>query len=193
MAIQPVKQQGVAFSLRQGKLFTALLLHKHVEVRHQYATSNRDVHRFRNAILRELKFIVRMGERIRVVPVEFTAQVKSHRLAQIEVKHRVRRIRAGNSNLVTLFAELFHAEHTLLVQIKAHPLVGSLQNGLVHAVGVVFFNDVNILETKDFCSTDNSGNVMRVKQVFKHHAKVTRTTVDDRGQQFATAFRDTCK
>ena len=125
--------------------------------------------------------------------MELAAQVESHWLAQIEIKHGVRRIRASNSNLVTLFAKLFHAKHALLVQIKAHPLVGTLQYGLVHAVGVIFFNDVNILETKYFSGADHGRNIVRVKQIFKHHAEMTRTAIHDRSQEFAAAFRNTCK
>ena len=193
MAIEPVKQEGIAFSLRERKLFASFFLHEHVEVCHEHAASNGDIHGFRNAVLRELEFVISMGQRIGMVAVELASEVESHRLAQIEVEHGVRGIRTSNSNLVTFFTELFHAEHALLVQIKAHPLVRTFKDRLVHAISIVFFDDVNILNAKDFCRADDSRYVVRIEQVFEHHAKVPCTAVYDRSQQFTAAFSNAGK
>ena len=189
MAVEPVEQESIAFSLRERELFTAFFLHEHVEVGHQHAACNGDVHGLRNAVLGELELVIGMGQRIGMVAVEFASKVKSHRLAQIEVEHGVRGVRACNCNLVAFFAELFHAEHALLVQIKAHPLVRTLEDGLVHAVSIVFFDNVDILDAKDFCGADDGRYVVRIEQVFEHHAKVSRAAVYDRGKQFTAAFR----
>ena len=130
-----------------------------------------------------------MGERIGVVSVEFATQVESRRLAQIQIQNGVGRVGARHGNLVALRTQLFHAEHALLVKVQAHPLVGTLQDGLVHAIGVVLFNNVHILETKDFGGADHGRNVVRIEQVFQHHAEMPCATVHHRRQKFTAAFR----
>ena len=189
MAIQPVQKQGIAFFLREQELFAAHLLHINVQIRHQDATCHRHVHRFGNAVLGQFEFVVCMGERIGVIPMEFTTQVKGGGLAQVQIQNRIRGIRAGHGNLVTLGAQFFHAQHALLVKVQAHPLVATFQNGLVHAIGVVFFDNVDILQAEHFGRTDHGRNIVRVEQIFEHHAKMSRTAVHHRRQKFTTAFR----
>ena len=184
VAIEPIVQKGVPFGRGQHELLAAFLLHVDVEVGHEHATGDGDVHRFGNAVLRQLEFIVGMGQRIRVVPMELAPQVESRRLAQIQIQHGVRGIRAGDGNLVALGAQLFHAEHSLLVQVKAHPLVAALQDRLVHAVGVVFFDDMHVLQAKDFGGADNGRDVVRVKEILENHAEMARTAVHHLRQQF---------
>ena len=125
--------------------------------------------------------------------MELAPEIEGSRLAQVEVQHGVCGIRARDGNLVTLRAELFHAQHALLVQVEAHPLVTALEDRLVHAVGVVFFDDMHVLEPEHFCRADDRRNIVRVEQVLENHAEMPCTAIDHFRQQVTTAFRYTGK
>jgi hypothetical protein len=50
-----------------------------------------------------------------------------------------------------------------------------------------------ILKPENFRRADDRRNVVRVKQVFKHHAKMTRAAVNYRSKQLAASFRNARK
>ena len=83
---------------------------------------------------------------------------------------------------------MLHAGHALFVQVNVHPFDGTLQNGLVYFVRIHFFNHMDVFQAKDFGGTDHSRNVVRVKKIFKHHAKVTGAVLHDFHQKVATVF-----